>query len=69
MPAIRGAQLIGILDGFVRVPAMTVENILDDKMKSIIVNLAYEKWLQQDQQLLSYINNSLLKDVLAQVAT
>lgn len=45
-----------------------METEKDDK-KIVIINPEYEKWLTKDQQLLSYINNSLSKEVLAQVAT
>jgi len=69
IPSVRAApQYEGVLDGTTPQPAKFVETEKDDK-KIVIVNPDYEKWLTKDQQLLSYINNSLSKEVLAQVAT
>jgi hypothetical protein len=69
MPGVRAAQFEGFLDGTTVAPPKTVEMVKDDKTKVVISNPDYEKWLTKDQQLLSYINNSLSKEVLAQVAT
>ena len=67
MPAIRGAQLTGILNGTSRAPATKLEIEKPDKTKEIIDNPEYEKWLAKDQQLLSYLLNSMSREVLAQV--
>lgn len=69
MPAIRGAQLDSILDGSCAAPAKTLEITTDDKKTATIVNPEYERWIAKDQQLLSYILNSLTTGVLSQVAT
>lgn len=69
MPGVRAAQFEGFLDGTTVAPPKMVEMVKDDKTKVVISNPDYEKWLTKDQQLLSYINNSLSKEVLAQVAT
>ncbi|CAN6278546.1 unnamed protein product [Urochloa humidicola] len=68
LPSIRGAQLIGYLDGTTPAPPKTLESEKDGK-KLIIPNPEFDTWLVKDQQLLSYLINSLTKDVLAQVAT
>jgi hypothetical protein len=60
VPAVRGAQLIGFLEGTKEKPAETT--------KEKEPNPAYQAWLTQDA-LLSYLNSSLSKEVLAQVAT
>lgn len=43
--------------------------VTKDAKKVIIPNPEYERWMEQDQQLLSYILNSLTSDVLTQVST
>ena len=65
LPAVRGAQLMGILDGKIPQPPKTVE---DDK-KQQVPNPEYDSWIVKDQQLLSYLLNSITKEVLASVAT
>lgn len=69
LPAIRGAKLIGVLNGTTKAPPPTLEVTKDDKTTATIENPAYDQWLAQDQQLLSYLFNSLTTDVLGQVAT
>jgi hypothetical protein len=68
MPAIQGANLVPILDGMSRAPPTTVELIYKDGKKTVASNLESKRWMAQDQQLLSYILNSLTSDILAQVA-
>jgi hypothetical protein len=69
MPAIRGANLVAILNGTSQAPPTTMEVADKDGKTIVLANPEYEKWMAQDQQLLSYILNSLTSDVLAQVAT
>jgi len=69
MPGIRAAQFEGYLDGTNAAPAKTIDLVKDDKTKITASNPEYEKWFKEDQQLLSHINNSLSKEVLAQVTT
>ncbi|WVZ67619.1 hypothetical protein U9M48_016671 [Paspalum notatum var. saurae] len=70
MPAIRSAQLVGILEGTTKAPAKTLKIIADDKKTEVDVpNPEYETWLVKDQLLLGYLLNSLTKEVLAPVAT
>jgi len=70
MPGIRAAQFEGYLDGSKVAPAMTIELVKEeDKTKFTAINPEYEKWVKDDQLLLAHINNSLSREVLAQVAT
>ena len=69
MPGIRAAQFEGYLDGTKVAPVKTLELVKDDKTKVTTSNPEYEKWLKEDQQLLAHLNNSLSREVLAQVAT
>ena len=69
LPAIRGAQLMGILEGKTSAPPQLIEVENAEKKKMIVPNEEYNKWLAKDQQLLGYLINSVAKDVLAQVAS
>jgi hypothetical protein len=42
---------------------------MPDKTKKTEDNLAYAAWYAQDQQILSFLLNSMSKEVLGQVAT
>jgi hypothetical protein len=42
---------------------------MPDKTQKTDENLAYVTWYAQDQQLLSFLLNSITKEVLGQVAT
>ena len=64
LPAIRGAQLTGLIDGSKAAPAMEIEGT--DKAKE--PNPAYATWLAQDQQVFGYIVNSLSKEMMKQVS-
>lgn len=60
---------MGFLDGTTLEPAKTVEISKDDgKTKETIANPEYDSWLAKDQQVLSYLLNSLTKDTLGPVA-
>lgn len=69
LPTVRGAQLMGILDGSTSAPAKTMEVEDAEKKKKIVPNPEYDSWLLKDQQLLSYLLNSISKDILARVTT
>ena len=69
MPGIRAAQFEGYLDGTNAALATTIDLVKDDQAKITASNPEYEKWFKEDQQLLSHINNSLSREVLAQVTT
>ena len=69
LPAIKGTRFVGILSGTSKALAPTISIEKAEKSKEDIVNPKYETWMAQDQQLLSYIINSLTKEVLASVIT
>ena len=69
LPAIRGAQLMSILEGKTLAPSPTMEVENAEKKKEVVPNPEYGQWLAKDQQLLGYLINSVSKEVLAQVAT
>jgi len=66
LPAIRGAQLVGFIDGSSPAPSEEIATGTDGKKAP---NPAYSAWLALDQQVFSYLVTSLSKDVLKQVAT
>ena len=66
MPGLRGAQVTGLLDGTDAAPPTTVEQQKSDKTMEVVPNPLYAPWLSKDQQVLSYLMNSLSKEVLAQ---
>jgi len=68
LPAIRGAQLMSILEGKTLAPSPTME-VENAEKKEVVPNPEYKQWLAKDQQLLGYLINSVSKEVLAQVAT
>jgi hypothetical protein len=51
------------------VPDRTIQVEMPDKTKKTEDNLAYAAWYAQDQQILSFLLNSMSKEVLGQVAT
>ena len=67
MPALRGAQVTGLLDGSDAAPPKTIEVTKADKTTAIEPNPLYGPWLSKDQQVLSYLLNSLKQEILAQV--
>lgn len=69
LPAVHGVQLFGYLDSTKKKPEETVQVKGEDKVVQTVPNYEYLAWHAQDQQLLSYLNSSLSKEVLAQVAT
>jgi len=58
---------MGILDGSTKTP-MKILEVQKDKDKETIPNPEYDSWLAKDQ-LLSYLLNSVTKEVLTQVAS
>lgn len=67
LPAIRGAQLMGYLDGYKKAPAETIEVEKPDKTKETVINSEYTQRVAQGQTGLSYLLNSLSKEVLQYV--
>jgi len=68
LPAVRGAKALGILDGTIPKPRQVLEAKVDGKKKEI-PNLEHDSWVEKDQQLLSYLVNSVSKEVLAGITT
>jgi hypothetical protein len=69
LAAVRGARLSGFLDGTTPAPSETIQVQLPDKTLKTEDNPAYAAWYAQDQQLLSFLLNSVTKEILGQVAT
>jgi hypothetical protein len=67
LPALRGAQLMHFLDDMTIVPPAEIIIEMDDKKKK--PNPEYATWITQDQMILSYLMNSLTKEILMHVAT
>jgi hypothetical protein len=67
LPALRGAQVMGLLDGTDDAPAKTVEIDDLDGKKAIVPNSEYAVWLARDQTLMSYLVKGLDMDLLSQV--
>lgn len=67
LPAVRGAKLMGFLDGTILEPLDTLEEG-NGNAKKTINNPEYDAWVAKDQHVLSYLLNSLTKDALASVA-
>ena len=67
LPALRGAQVMGLLDGSDFATAETVEDEDDEHKKKMVPNPAYGVWLARDQQVLSYLVKSLSPEVMSQV--
>ena len=69
MPALRGAQVTGLLDGSDAAPPKTVQQQQADKTMAEVPNPLYAQWISKDQQVLSHLLNSLSKEILAQVTS
>jgi hypothetical protein len=67
MPAIRGAQLEGLLDGLDGAPPKEITVQADGKTIKK-PNQEYGKWVARDQQVVGYLLTSISKDVITQVA-
>lgn len=57
LPTIRGAQMMGYIDGTVVVPPELLDGKKDGDPQ--VPNPAYAEWLAKDQQVFSYIVSSL----------
>ncbi|KAK1692554.1 hypothetical protein QYE76_009251 [Lolium multiflorum] len=71
LPAIRGAQLVGLLDGTDAAPPTQIEIVPADKTADTAAkmgpNPAYAAWLSRDQLVLAYPLQSLSREVLPHV--
>ena len=59
LPALRGAQVTGLLDNSDAAPPKTVEITKADKTTALEPNPLYGPWIAKDQQVLSYLLNSM----------
>jgi hypothetical protein len=69
LAAVCGARLDRHLDGTVFAPSKTIQVEQADKTMKAEANPMYTNWYAQDQQLLSFLFNSVTKEVLGQIAT
>ena len=60
LPALRGARVMELLDGSDSAPAKTLEVEVENN-RTIVSNPAYEAWIERDQQVVSYLTNSISK--------
>jgi hypothetical protein len=67
LPAVRGAEAMGLLDGTDTAPAKTMEAEDSEKKKIVIPNPAYGAWITRDQQLVSFLIKSISPDLLGEV--
>ena len=64
LPAVRGAQLTGYLDGKTVAPPVQI-----DGKEGKQLNPEYTEWVTKDQNLLSYLLSTLSRDALSAVST
>lgn len=69
MLAVRGARLVGILDGSSVQPSPTIRVEKADKTTEDVENPAYVQWIAHNQQVLSYLLSSMTKEILVQVSS
>lgn len=68
MPAVRGARLVGILDGSTVQPPPVITVKKSDSTEAQVENPNYVQWLAHDQQLLSYLLSSMTAEILVQIS-
>ncbi|XP_044328143.1 uncharacterized protein [Triticum aestivum] len=67
LPTLQGAQVTGLLDNSDAAPSRMVEVTKADKTTTLELNPLYGPWIAKDQQVLSYLLNSMSPEILAQV--
>ncbi|KAK1629044.1 hypothetical protein QYE76_003359 [Lolium multiflorum] len=67
LPTLRGARVMGLLDGSDCCPAEFLDAEDSEKKPMKGPNPAYDTWVMRDQQVVSYLVNSLAEDVLPHV--
>ncbi|KAK1620266.1 hypothetical protein QYE76_025783 [Lolium multiflorum] len=67
LPTLRGARVMGLLEGTDAAPSETLEVEDENKKKISVSNPAYDTWVTKDQQVVSFLVNSLSEDVLPHV--
>ncbi|KAK1696548.1 hypothetical protein QYE76_013245 [Lolium multiflorum] len=66
LPALRGAQVMELLDGSDEAPPKTLEVEDTNNKKTTVPNSAYGVWLARDQAVLSFLVKGLDQDLLSQ---
>jgi hypothetical protein len=66
-PAIRGAMVMGLLEGTDRAPAKLISSKDADGKDITITNPAYAAWMARDQAVVSYLLQSLSPELLPHV--
>jgi len=69
LPVVRGARLVGLLDGSSVEPATMITVKKADNSEEKVENPAYVQWIAQDQQVLSYLLSSMTREILVQVSS
>jgi hypothetical protein len=69
LAVVHGMRLEGYLTGRVAAPAKEVDEKDENDKPIKVPNPAYETWVEQNQQVLSFILSSLLKETLTPIAT
>jgi hypothetical protein len=64
---VRGTQLYGYLDGIAKESSSTIA-VSKDGATEQVENPVHATWVIQDQQVLGFLNASLSREVLGQVA-
>jgi hypothetical protein len=67
LPSLRGARVMGLLDGSDAAPPKFLEVEDEHKKKTTVPNPAFDVWIAKDQQVVGFLVNSLSEDVLAHV--
>ena len=68
LPAVRGALVMGMLDGSDSAPPETIEDDDEKTQKKVTVpNPTYGVWLTRDQQVLSWLLKTLSPEIMAHV--
>ena len=67
LPSLRGAEVMGLLDGSDKPPEKTIEGTGKEKEPTTVPNLAYSTWHTRDQAVLGFLFKSIAPDILAQV--
>ncbi|KAK1697891.1 hypothetical protein QYE76_014588 [Lolium multiflorum] len=67
LPTLRGARVMGLLEGSDVAPPEMLDAEDANKKKISVPNPAYDTWITRDQQVFSYLMNSLSEDILSTV--
>jgi hypothetical protein len=67
IPAFRGANVMGLLDGSDCAPAKTIEVQDSNKQTIQVENPSYVAWIAKDQLVLRFLLNSLSLEILSHV--